>query len=70
MKKQIVRSFINEIISPVFDEVKVKVLREEEITKNTCDYILTNKAGKTGKRIGFSMYIATACITKIKKKLL
>lgn len=70
MKKQIVRSFRNEIISPVFDEVKVKVLREEEITKNTCDYILTNKTGKTRKRIGFSMYIAIACITKIKKKLL
>lgn len=52
MREESVRAFLNIMLFPIFDKVKVKVLLEEKLhtedmPTNVCDYILVDKSGKT-----------------------
>lgn len=52
MREESVRAFLNIMLFPIFDKVKVKVLLEEKLhtedmPTNVCDYILVDESGKT-----------------------
>ena len=52
MREESVRAFLNIMLFPIFDKVKVKVLLEEKLPTedmptNVCDYILVDKSGET-----------------------
>ena len=52
MREESVRAFLNIMLFPIFDEVKVKVLLEEKLNTedmpiSVCDYIVVDEFGKT-----------------------
>ena len=52
MREESVRAFLNIMLFPIFDKVKVKVLLEEKLhtedmPTNVCDYILVDESGET-----------------------